>query len=197
MRVMTILGSPRREGNTARVLNWIEDRLRADGYDLDAANMLDHNVGGCSECLACKKGTVELCSINDDANALYRRMVAADLVLIAVPVFCWGFPAQIKGLIDRMYCMMDFAVRRPGAPRLHNKPMGLLLTGGGGEADNAELMVRAFQRLVDHLGGRIGGYLFIGGCTTPEKISHEVKARAEDFAARISGRAVSVESGRG
>ena len=118
MRVMTILGSPRREGNTAKVLGWIEDRLRADGHDIDAANMLDYNVGGCHECLACKRGTVDLCSIDDDANALYRRMVVADLVLIAVPVFCWGFPAQIKGLIDRMYCMMDFAAPRPGVPRL-------------------------------------------------------------------------------
>ena len=118
MHVMTILGSPRREGNTAKVSGWIEDQLRADGHHIDAANMFDYNVGGCTECLACKKGAVELCSIDDDANALYRRMVAADLVLLTAPIFCWGFPAQIKGLIDRMYCMMDFAVRRPGAPRL-------------------------------------------------------------------------------
>ena len=116
MRVMTILGSPRRQGNTAKVLNWIEDGLRAGGHHIDAANMLDYNVGGCSECLACKKGAVELCRIDDDANVLYRRMAAADLVLIAAPTFCWGFPAQIKGLIDRMYCMMDFAVRRPAHP---------------------------------------------------------------------------------
>ena len=37
--------------------------------------------------MACKKGTVELCSIADDANALFRRMAAADLILIAAPVF--------------------------------------------------------------------------------------------------------------
>jgi multimeric flavodoxin WrbA len=148
--------------------------------------MLDNNVGGCSECLACKKGAVELCSIDDDANALFRRMVAADLVLIAAPIFCWGFPAQIKGLIDRMYCMMDFAVRRPGAPRLHNKSMGLLLTGGGEEADNAELVVRGFRFLVEYLGGRLIGHLLVGGCTTPERIGDDVKARAVEFA-RVLG----------
>jgi multimeric flavodoxin WrbA len=197
MRVMTILGSPRREGNTATVLGWMEDRWRDDGHDIDSANMLDYKVDGCCECLACKKGTVELCSIGDDANDLYRRMAAADLVLIAAPVFCWGFPAQIKGLIDRMYCMMDFAVRRPDAPRLQNKPMGLLLTGGGGEADNAELVVGAFQRLVEYLGCRMGGHLFVGGCTTPEKLTSEAKARAADFAAKVGEKAVSVKSCRG
>jgi multimeric flavodoxin WrbA len=186
MRVMTILGSPRRKGNTAKILGWIEDQLRADGHEIDAANMLDHKVGGCSECLACKKGTVELCSIDDDANALFGRMVAADLVLLAAPIFCWGFPAQVKGLIDRMYCMMDFAVRRPGAPRLHNKPMGLLLTGGGEEADNAELVVCGFRRLVEYLGGRLVGHLFVGGCTTPEEIGGDEKACAVEFAALLN-----------
>ena len=48
-------------------------------------------------------------------NGLYRRMVAADLVLIAAPAFCWGFPAPIKGLLDRMFCMMDYDGERPGA----------------------------------------------------------------------------------
>jgi hypothetical protein len=91
-----------------------------------------------------------------------------------------------------MYCMMDFAVRRVGAARLHDKPMGLLLTGGGGEADNAELVVRGFQRLVEYLGGRMGGYLFVGGCTTPEKITDDVQARAVDFAAMLGEKAVSV-----
>ncbi len=113
MRIMTILGSPRRQGNTAKVLGFIEEQLfRTGGHAVDSANILDYHVQGCGECMACKKGTVELCTIGDDANALYRRMVAADLVLIAAPVFCWGFPAQIKGLIDRMYCMMDFDGKR-------------------------------------------------------------------------------------
>jgi multimeric flavodoxin WrbA len=188
MRIMTILGSPRREGNTATILGWIEDRLRADGHDIDAANMLDQDVGGCSECMACQKGTVELCSINDDANTLYRRMIAADLVLIAAPIFCWGFPAQIKCLIDRMYCMMDITGRRPGAARLYGKSMGLLLTAGGEEADNGELIVRGFQQLVDYVGGRMRGYLFVGGCTKPEEITEEMKVRAVDFAAAVGDR---------
>ena len=66
--------------------------------------------------MSCKTGKVELCSLQDDGNGLFRRMVEADLVLLAAPVFCWGFPAQIKGLVDRMYCLMDFEGRRSGVP---------------------------------------------------------------------------------
>jgi multimeric flavodoxin WrbA len=189
MRVMTILGSPRRQGNTAKVLGWIEKQLRATGHQIDAANMLDYEVHGCGECLACKKGTVELCSIDDYANTLFRRMVTADLVLIAAPVFCWGFPAQIKGLIDRMFCLMDFDDESPGAPRLHNKPMALLLTGGGEETDNADLVVRGFRHLVEYLKGRMVGHLFISGCTTPGQITDRVKSRAVQFATMLGDQA--------
>ncbi len=187
MRIMTILGSPRRQGNTAKVLSWIEEHVQANGHGLDRANILDYNLAGCRECLACKKAALELCSIDDDANALFRRMAAADLVLIAVPVFCWGFPAQIKGLIDRMFCMMDFAGERPGAPRLHGKPMAILLTGGGEEADNADMVIRGFRHLVEYLKGRMVGHLFLGGCTTPTEIGEDVKARAVEFAMMLSG----------
>ena len=186
MRVMTILGSPRRQGNTAKVLGWIEGRLRADGHDLDAANMLDYNVGGCSECLACKKGAVELCSIDDDANGLYRRMVAADLVLIAAPIFCWGFPAQIKGLIDRMYCMMDFAVRRPGAAPAPQQADGAAIDrrrGGSRQCGDGDPWISASGGAPRRPDGR--EHLFVGGCTTPEKMANDVKTRAIDFATML------------
>ena len=185
MHIMTILGSPRRHGNTAKVLGWIEEQIQTDGHEVDSASMLEYRVQGCGECMACKKGNVELCSITDDANDLYRRMAAADLVLIAAPVFCWGFPAQIKGLIDRMFCMMDFDGERPDVPRLHGKRMALLLTGGGEEANNADLVVAGFTHLVEWLKGRMAGHWFVGGCTKPEAIGEEVKAAVVAFAKRI------------
>ncbi|MGO9113712.1 MAG: flavodoxin family protein [Thermoguttaceae bacterium] len=185
---MTILGSPRRQGNTAKVLGWIEEQFQADGHEVDAANILDYRVQGCGECMACKKGTVELCSIGDDANGLYQRMVAADLVLMAAPVFCWGFPAQIKGLIDRMFCMLDFDGERPNVPRLHGKRMALVLTGGGQEANNADLVIAGFQQLIQWLNGQTAGHWFLGGCTKPEAIGEDVKALAVAFAKRVTDR---------
>jgi multimeric flavodoxin WrbA len=193
---MTILGSPRRQGNTAKVLGWIEEQFRADGHELDRANILDYRVQGCGECMACKKGTVELCSIGDDANSLYRRMVAADLVLIAAPVFCWGFPAQIKGLIDRMFCMMDFDGERPDARRLQGKPMGLLLTGGGDEANNGDLVIRGFEQLVQWVKGRMAGHWFVGGCTQPEAIGQDVKDHAVEFAKVLAAAAANTANSR-
>ena len=185
MQIMTILGSPRRQGNTAKVLAWVEDQLRAGGHQVDRADMVDYRVQGCGECMACKKGKVELCSIQDDGNALFRRMVAADVILFAAPLFCWGFPAQIKGLIDRMFCLMDFDAVPPGAPRLRGKPIALLLTAGGEEKDNTDLVVRGFEQLVEYAKGRPVRNLIVTGCTTPEALGQDTKARAIDFAAAL------------
>jgi len=195
MRIMTILGSPRRQGNTAKVLGWIDEQLRADGHSVDRANIVDHPVRGCGECMACKKGTIELCAIDDDANDLYRRMVAADLVLIAAPIFCWGFPAQLKGLLDRMFCLMNMTGEQPSAPWRPGKPMALLLTGGGEEADNADLVIRGFEQLVQWIKGRMLAHLFVPGCTEPDALGSAVKAQAVAFATTLVNAAAKRDRG--
>jgi multimeric flavodoxin WrbA len=182
MRILTVLGSPRRHGNTAKALQWVEDQFHADGHDLDHVNILDCNVGGCRECLACKKGGAKLCAVEDDAIGLFRRMAEADLVLIAAPVFCWGFPAQIKGLIDRTYCLMDFDVPRTDLPRLHGKPMSLLLTAGGEGIDNADLVFRGFRQMVGLLRARLAGTWLVPNCTEPEALGDDVRKQAAEFA---------------
>jgi multimeric flavodoxin WrbA len=187
MRTMTILGSPRRHGNTAKALGWVEEQLRADGHEVDHVDILDYNVGGCSECLACKKGGANLCLVDDDANGLFLRMVQADLVLLAAPVFCWGFPAQIKGLIDRFYCLMDFDHPRTDVPRLHGKPMSLLLTAGGETIDNADLVFRGFHHIVGLLRARLAGKWLVPNCSTPEAMGNDVRNGAIEFAKTLIG----------
>lgn len=188
MRTMTILGSPRRHGNTAKALQWVEEQLRAEGHEIDHVNILDCNVGGCRECLACHKPDADLCLVEDDANGLFLRMVQADLVLIAAPVFCWGFPAQIKGLIDRFYCLMDFESPRTDVPRLTGKPMSLMMTGGGEQIDNADLVFRGFTQMLGLLRARPAGNWYVPNCTTPDALGENVRAAAVHFAKSLVGK---------
>ncbi len=62
-----------------------------------------------------------------------------------------------------------------------------LLTGGGEEADNADLVLRGFRHLVEYLKTRHAGSLFIPGCTEPGAIRSDVKGRAVAFAKAITG----------
>ncbi len=191
MRIVTVLGSPRRRGNTAKALGWVEDQFRADRHEVDHVNILDYNVGGCRECLVCKKGGKELCAVGDDAIGLFQRMADSDLVLIAAPVFCWGFPAQIKALIDRTYCLMDFDVPRTDLPRLRGKSMSLLLTAGGERIDNADLVFRGFHHMVGLLRARSAGTWLVPNCTEPEALGEDVRRHAAEFARTLVGKIAS------
>jgi multimeric flavodoxin WrbA len=174
------------------VLGWVEDQFRADRHAVDHVNILDFNVGGCRECLNCKKGgTEKLCALDDDAIGIFQRMAKSDLVLLASPVFCWGFPAQIKALIDRTYCLMDFDVPRTDLPRLRGKAMALLLTAGGDRVDNADLVFRGFHHLVGLLRTRLAGTWLVPNCTDPEALGEDVRRHAAEFARTLVGKIAS------
>ena len=64
--------------------------------------------------------------------------------------------------------------------------MDLLLTGGGDEANNADLVIAGFRHLVESLTGRMARHLYVSGCTVPAKIGDDVKARAVKFARKIT-----------
>jgi len=183
MKIMTVFGSPRAKGNTAKVLGWVEEKLEADGHEVGRANVVDYRIAGCVECYSCKRENAELCAIDDDANGLYRRMIDADLVLLAAPLFCWGFPAQMKALIDRMFCLADDATANPDYDtRIKGKPLALLVTSAGPIENNADILAKVFDALVDYLKARNAGHLLVPFCTTPDALGDDAKAKAVAFA---------------
>ena len=74
------------------------------------------------------------------------RVLAADFVLYASPLYCWGFTSQIKAFIDRHYCL----VKGYGTPEckslINGKPIALLVTCGGPIEGNADLIQEMFER---------------------------------------------------
>jgi len=183
MDAVTLLGSPRKEGNTARVLNWVEDVLRDAGHSVERRWISDYAIAGCQECRRCKEGKVELCSIFDDGIAMLRRIVAADMLVLAAPVFCWGFPGPLKCLLDRMYCLAD----AESSSRIEGKPIALIVTAGGPEKDNADLLVKAYESMTAYMGAVTAGALVIANCAGPESLDAAVQERAKAFAEEVAG----------
>ena len=186
MQIMTVLGSPRKEGNTAKVMAWVEEQFQADGHQVDRADITDYAVAGCRECFACKKGDIEFCAVKDDGNALFERMVAADGLLLGAPLFCWGFPAQLKALVDRMFCLMGDVGSKDYVTRLQGKTLGLVLTAGAGEEGNGEFLLRPFDAMAGFMQAKAGGHLFVPWCTGRNPVRDEVKVQAIEFARQFA-----------
>jgi Multimeric flavodoxin WrbA len=55
MKVITILGSPRRKGKTAQTLDFFEDDLLVQGHNVERIYLTDHQIKGCVGCHSCMK----------------------------------------------------------------------------------------------------------------------------------------------
>ena len=117
MKITLITGSPRRNGNTSAMADAFTKAAEAKGHQVvrfDAAMM---NTGGCRACMTCYK-TGKACSFDDDFNTIAPHILDADAVVYAMPVYWYSIPAQIKGVIDRVFSLViggkDIAGKRCG-----------------------------------------------------------------------------------
>ncbi len=186
MNILTLQGGARRKGNTATILSWVEDELRPLGHAVESVTLQDKNIKGCLACGKCKeKSDSVACIQKDDALGILEQMTAADLVLFTSPLYFWGITGPLKSLIDRTYSLYTNYHQPDHHSLVKGQRQALLVTGAGPYDNNAELVFTAFGRLQKPHMAIHSGELFIGGCSTPDKLGDEVKAKAAEFARKI------------
>lgn len=107
MKVLAIIGSPRKTGNTTALVNAVCKGAAAAGHETEVINITDLNIHDCTACCACKTGKVEYCALNDDMQQLYAKIVAADCLVIGTPVYMGQMTGHLKNFFDRWYAFMD------------------------------------------------------------------------------------------
>jgi multimeric flavodoxin WrbA len=104
MKIVALNGSPRKDGNTAKVLK--EMTKEHAGVDLEYFDLCDLDIKDCKGCFYCKKH--DTCVIKDDMQMLYQKIKAADALVIGSPLYFGAETAPTKAFLDRMYAMLDF-----------------------------------------------------------------------------------------
>ena len=97
--VLGVSGSPHRHGNTETLLDRFLEGAKDAGASVEKVILKDLSYSPCRGCNACHK--TGNCVVQDDAVGLYGKMMAADCVTIASPIYTMGITAELKGLIDR------------------------------------------------------------------------------------------------
>jgi multimeric flavodoxin WrbA len=168
MKILTILGSPRRHGNTAAVLEQFE-ALAARQHAIERINITDWNVRGCLGCDVCQKNLDEPgCRQHDDGVALLQRVLGADLVVYASPVYAWSITAQLKAFFDRHYCLVKWSAGEKAL--MAGKRAMLLVTCGGSATENADLVQPMFARQMACMRTEVAGQFVVPDCTTPQEL---------------------------
>lgn len=98
-KVLGISGSPRRNGNTELLLKELLNGAEASGLEVELVILGELSISPCTSCDSCQKDGQ--CVINDDMQLMYGKLLEADYVVFASPVYFKGVSAQMKALIDR------------------------------------------------------------------------------------------------
>ncbi len=101
-KVVVITGSPRKKGNSFAMTDAFIRAAEAAGHSVTRFDAAMKNVGGCRACETCFK-TGKACSFDDDFNTVAPAILEADVIVYTMPVYWYSIPAQIKGVIDRIY----------------------------------------------------------------------------------------------
>lgn len=188
MNVLSIFGGPRKKGNTVTVLSWVEEELTNLGHKVERVNVVDESVGGCLGCTNCQEFPDEPgCVQKDDAMSIFEKMIHSDLTLYSCPLYCWSFPAQLKLLIDRHFCLVTgYNVGQPKS-LIQDHRTALLVTCAGPVENNADLITESFHRFSDYLLARPVGELIVPFCTTPDSLGEDIRSQACELTRKIIG----------
>jgi multimeric flavodoxin WrbA len=99
MKVIGIVGSPRKNGNTELLTKHTLKAISEEGLNTELIRLAGLEIKSCTACMACKEQ--EICSIKDDLFSIYLRMKEADGIILASPVYYGSATSLIKGLMER------------------------------------------------------------------------------------------------
>jgi multimeric flavodoxin WrbA len=123
MKIVGILGSPRRKGNTELLLDIALEEAQTSGVQVSKMSLRDKVIAPCTACQKCWE--TGKCVIKDDMQEIYKKMLESDGILWATPVYFWSMSSQTKIVMDRTYALTFPKLQ------LASKIGGVILVAGG------------------------------------------------------------------
>lgn len=99
MKVLAVCGSPRKKGNTEYFTRVVLEELGNQGIETEFVSLIGKDISECTGCYSClDKGE---CNIEDDFQDLFNKMLDADAIILASPVYHASITPKLKCLLDR------------------------------------------------------------------------------------------------
>jgi len=148
MKILALIGSPRRGGNTDILVDQILQGSKTKGHTGEKLYLYDYEISPCLDCRNCKKGDY-VCTVNDGMQEIYPKMQAADLLIFGTPLYWFGPSGKMKLLIDRI---RPFVANE----KLRGKK-GAIVVPSGDETKVSGALVEMFRLIFDYLGMEFAG----------------------------------------
>jgi len=107
MKVLGIVGSRRKNGNTAYLVQQALQAIESIEVETELIFLGDYNIRGCTGCEGCKD--TYKCVIMDDMQKIYPLIMESDGIILGSPTYFYNITADMKAFIERFYCFQVFA----------------------------------------------------------------------------------------
>ena len=128
--MLGLFGSPRRGGNTEILLEEVLRGAEKEGAKVERLYLSDFTITPCKECHGCDE--TGNCVILDDMEKIYPKLLEADVVILASPIFFYGVTAWTKALIDRSQALWvrKYLLKEPSLGKEGKKRKGFFISLG-------------------------------------------------------------------
>ena len=98
-KVLIISSSLRKNANSEQLAVSFADGAKAAGHEVELISLRDKEIRFCIGCFACQK--TQRCIIHDDADAIREKMLHADVLIFATPIYYYEMSGALKTMLDR------------------------------------------------------------------------------------------------
>jgi multimeric flavodoxin WrbA len=192
-KILGVGGSPRKNGNSDRLLKAILKGAAARDVETEAIFLRDYSFSGCIGCEKCRKDG-QCKGLLDGMQLIYPKIDHADALVLASPTYNYNITAPMKAFIDRLYCYYIFSAQRPGpyTNRLKGKTRLAAVTAVYEQTSPEEMgfTIEAMKRPLEALGFLVIEMLTAHGIFKHGAVSghKDIIADAEDRGLRLAER---------
>ena len=115
MKILVLNGSPKRDkSDTMHITRaFLDGMKKAAPQDVHLIHTIDQHIEYCTGCFSCMRNGGN-CIHNDDMKAILEEILDSDLLLFNFPLYCYGMPASLKALLDRILPLSSMSMQKVG-----------------------------------------------------------------------------------
>ena len=182
-KILGIIGSPRRSGNTDVMVSHILGGARDNGAATERILLSELRISECDGCHACWKGK-HVCSKADDMKDLYQKIIEADAIVFGTPIYWYGPTAIMKCFIDRFVYFNCPANRL----KIRNKVAVIAVPFEDRTYETSDLVVDFFTKSLNYLEMRLIDNILVPGVTKRGEVrtKKRVMSKCYELGRRLS-----------
>ena len=158
--ILALISSPRKNGNSTILCKKIAEGAIKSGAKVTTINLNKSKIKPCTACDKCHISDSSFCVLKDDMSKIYPKIIAADSIIYASPIYWFTISAQLKLFMDRCY-----ALGGPSGYALKGKKMGIALAYGDVDPfrSGAVNALRTLQDSFAYVGAELIGSVYASG----------------------------------